>query len=73
MFVTKQLARQKVSNSGKEKKDGGDIDNGSKEESSEEKGREEKEVTPRKKNKAPPKAGLFYCPNACPRSSGNPA
>ena len=51
--LTKKLARQKVSNSGKEKKDGGESQYGSKE-GSEEKGREEKEeVTARKKHKSP--------------------
>ena len=53
MFITKRLTRQKVSNSDKEKKDGGESQYGSKE-GSEEKGREEKEeVTARKKHKSP--------------------
>jgi hypothetical protein len=49
-----------VSNSGKEKKDGGDYQHGSKE-SSEEKGRgeEKEEVTPPKKIKAPLNRGAF--------------
>ena len=59
MFLTKKLTRQKVSDSGKEKKDGGEFD-GSKEKGSEEKGREEKEeVRPLTKHKSPATGGAF--------------
>jgi len=52
--LTKKLTRQKVGNSGKEKKDGGESTYGSKESSKEKGSSEEKEeVTLLKKHKSP--------------------